>query len=150
MKTIILYDSIKGYTKKCAEYLHSNIEGSDIFDIDNRVFDLGDYDQVLIGAPIYVGEIEETMKEFIKRFKIVLLKKKLGIFCSGMNPSEFSLAVQSSLPPNIFYHAEIVNCGGIIDYPRLSFREKYTIWRRLKIRESLIDEHLEELDVFFK
>ena len=59
MKTIILYDSIKGYTKKCAEYLHSNIEGSDIFDIDNRVFDLGDYDQVLIGAPIYVGEIEE-------------------------------------------------------------------------------------------
>lgn len=47
-----------GFTKKCAEHLHSKIEGSDIFDIEKQTFDLSGYDKILIGAPIYVGEIE--------------------------------------------------------------------------------------------
>ena len=146
MKTLILYESKRGFTKKCAEHLHSKIEGSDLFDIERGGYVLKNYEKIIIGAPIYVGEIEEYTKKFIKRNKFTLLERKLGLFCAGMNKEEFHIAVQDSLPANIFYHAEIVHCGGVINYPKLNLREKYTIWRRLKIRKSLEDEHLESLD----
>lgn len=148
MRTLILYESKMGYTKKCAEYLHKMIENSELFEIESRKFKLEDYDRIIIGAPIYIGEIEEITKDFIKRNQFALLDRKLGLFCAGMSKEEFHIAVQDSLPPNIFYHAEIVHCGGVIEYSKLTLRDKYTIWRRLKIRKSLIDENLEALDKF--
>lgn len=148
MKTLILYESLMGYTKRCAEYLHSKLEDCDLFDIEKKGFRLKDYDRIIIGAPIYVGEIEEITKNFIQQHKFTLLDRKLGLFCSGVNKEEFHIAVQDSLPPDIFYHADIVHCGGVIDYPKLTLKEKYTIWRRLKIRKSLIDEQFDSLDSF--
>ncbi len=144
---MILYETKKGYTKKCAEILHSKIKNSDIFSITEKGYRLKDYDKILIGVPLYVGEIEKITKEFISRNKPILLNKKLGIFVSGMAEKEFHIAVQDSLPPNIFYHAEIVDCGGVLNYSMLTLREKYTIWRRLKIRKSLSNEKIEALDI---
>ncbi len=146
MKTIILYESKFGYTKKCAEYLYTKIEDSELFDIEKAGFVLKNYEQVIIGAPIYIGEIEEYTKDFIKRNKLTLLDRKLKLFFTGMNKEEYHIAVQDSLPVDIFYEAKIVFPGGVIDYYKLSLRDKYTIWRRLKIRESVDDSHLENLD----
>ncbi len=84
--------------------------------------------------------------DFVRRNKLTLLDRKLGFFCTGLTKAEFNIAVQGSLPPDIFYHAKIVNCGGVLDYSKLTLKEKYTIWRRLKIRKSLKDPHLETLD----
>lgn len=146
MNTLILYESKMGFTEKCAKHLNSKIIGSELYDIKSNDYLLEDYDRVIIGAPIYIGEIEEITKKFIDDNKFILLEKKLGLFCAGVNKEEFHIAVQDSLPAEIFYHADIVYCGGVIDYHRLSLKEKYTIWRRLKIRRSLIDEHLDGLD----
>ncbi len=148
MKTLILYESRKGYTKKCAEYLYEKIKDSDLFDIEEGGFELKGYDNILIGAPIYVGEIEKFTRDFIEKNKNILLDFKLGLFCSGMNKVEFNIAVQDSIPVEIFYHAKIVFCGGVIEYKKLSLSDKCTIWRRLKIRKSQNDEHFEALDVF--
>ncbi len=90
--------------------------------------------------------IKETAKIFIEDHKFDLLDRKLGLFCSGLSKEEFHIAVQDSLPPNIFYHADIIHCGGVLDYSLLNWKEKYTIWRRLKIRKSLADENYESLD----
>ena len=143
MKTLILYESKMGFTKKCADYLYNKISDSDIYDIENEKFNLNDYDKILIGAPIYKGKLEKITKKFVSNNKFLLLEKKLGVFCAGMNSKEFHTAVQDSLPPNVFYHAEIVHCGGVIDYKKLNIKEKLTLWRRLKIRKS---EELEKLD----
>jgi len=148
MKTIILYESKMGFTKKCAEYLHSKIKDSAIFDIERAGFVLKDYDQIMIGAPIYVGEVEDYTKDFIERNKFTLLDRKLKLFFSGMNKEEFHIAVQDSLPVDVFYHAKTVFCGGVIEYSKLTLRDKYTIWRRLKIRKSIDDAHFERLDEF--
>ena len=146
MKTLILYQSLYGYTKRCAEYLNLKIDNSDMFDIKSKDYCLEDYEKILIGAPLYIGEIEKTAKKYIEDNKFVLLERKLGLFCAGMSKEEFHIAVQDSLPPNIFYHADIIHCGGVVDFPKLTLREKYTIWRRLKVRKSIIDENFESLD----
>ena len=57
MKTLILYESKMGYTEKCARILNRKIQGSDIFDIESNDYNLNDYDKILIGAPIYIGEL---------------------------------------------------------------------------------------------
>jgi len=139
-----------GFTKKCANYLHLKIKDSELFDIEKAGFILKNYDQIIIGAPIYVGEVEKYTKNFIERNKLTLLDHKLKLFFTGMNKGEYHIAVQYSLPVDVFYHAEIVFCGGIIDYSRLTLRDKYTVWRRLKIRSSVDDSHLENLDEFVK
>ncbi len=150
MKTIILYESKMGYTKKCAEYLHQKMENSDLFDIEKAGFVLKDYEQIVIGAPIYIGKVEDYTRDFINRNKLTLLDRKLKLFFTGMNKEEYHIAVQDSLPVDIFYEAQIVFPGGIIDYSMLSLRDKYTIWRRLKIRQSVNDAHLENLDELLK
>lgn len=146
MKTLILYESKKGFTKKCGKFLYGKIDNCDIFPIESKDFDMNNYDRVLIGAPIYSGELEEYTQKFIKKHKFLLLEKELGLFCSGMNRVEFHTAIQDSLPPNIFYHAKIVHCGGVIDYSLLTLKEKYTIWRRLRIKGTIKDEMLDSLD----
>ena len=146
MKTLVLYESKMGYTKKCGKYLFGKIENCDIFDIESKDYDMNDYDKILIGAPIYISELENITKKFIKKHKLLLLEKELGLFCAGMNKEEFHKAIQDSLPPNIFYHAKIVHCGGVIDYPKLSWRDKYTVWKRLRIRKTEKDEMLDALD----
>ncbi|KFZ26582.1 MAG: protoporphyrinogen oxidase [Candidatus Izimaplasma bacterium HR2] len=146
MKTLILYESIMGYTEKCAKYLFKKIEGCAIFDISSKDFNLDDYDKILIGAPLYIGEVEKITQKFIKKNKLKLLDKELGLFFSGMSRSEFHIAIQDSLPPNIFYHANIVHCGGVVEFSKLSWKDKRTIKRRLEIKESVYDEMLESLD----
>ena len=143
MSILILYESKTGFTEHCAISLQEHLPGSDIEDIHNDTYDLTAYDTILIGAPIYMGEIEHFTQRFFVRHKPKLLKKKLGIFCAGMNKEEFNHAVQNSLPPDIFYHANIVHCGGKIDYSTLSIKEKFTIRRRLGIKS---DAHIENED----
>ena len=145
MKTLILYDTKKGFTKGCAEKITRQVEDSYIIEINSTEFTLEDYDTILIGAPIYRGKIEKSVIKFIREKKGKLLDKKIGIFCAGMNKEEFYLAVQNSLPPEIFYRAQIVHCGGKIDYTKLSIIQKLTIKRRLGINSSVELEKTEDM-----
>ena len=150
MKTLILFESKMGYTKGCADYLNENIEDSVIFDVKSREYNLMDYDTILIGAPIYQGKIEKKTSRLLKIHKIKLLKRKLGIFCAGMNQSEFNFAVQESLPPDIFYHAEIVHCGGKIELKKLTIKEKLIIRRKLGIKKSEEVNHTGSMKKFLE
>ena len=150
MKTLILYETQKGYTKSCGEKLHSSLEDAILLDINKDQFDLNDFDIVVVGAPIYEGEIEETTRKFFSDNKWKLLDKKLGIFCAGMNTEEFNKAMQQSLPSDIFIHAEIVHCGGKINYETLSRKEKRILKRRLGIKESNHLDYSYKLDELVK
>jgi menaquinone-dependent protoporphyrinogen oxidase len=150
MKTLILYETKMGFTQQCAETLHNQLKESVMQDIHDESYDLNDYDTILVGSPIYIGELEQFTKRFFIRHKPELMKKKLGIFCAGMNREEFNLAVQNSLPPDIFYHANIVHCGGQIDMDKLSFKQKFTIRRRLGIKENSKVENPGKIDEFVK
>lgn len=148
MKTLILYETKKGYTLHCADFIKKNIENSEIFDVRSDEYNLDDYDTVLVGAPIYIGKIEKKTARFFFIHQQKLLKKRLGIFCAGMNKEEFNKAVQESIPPNIFYHAEIVHCGGKIEYKKLSLKEKFTVWRYLGITKSDEYDNMNDVSSF--
>lgn len=150
MKTIILYETRTGYTEQCAINIQKHIPGSVLKDIHEDDYDLNNFDTVLVGAPIYEGEIERFTTRFFIRKKPKLMNKRLGIFCAGMNIQEFNLAVQTSLPPDIFYHAQVVHCGGKIDYKSLSLRDKFKVRRRLGLKEDKEINNEQKIQEFLK
>lgn len=83
MKTLIVYCSSHGTTEKAVSVLCENIEG-EVLAVDLKrdkiLFDLEDYDGVIIGGSIHAGEIQRKIKQFIKQHHDVLLEKEVGLF----------------------------------------------------------------------
>jgi len=136
MKTVVLFESKKGYTEECAKYISRRVENCDIFEIHKFDGDLDEYDNILIGSPIYKREIGEHTEDFFSIKKNILLQKRLGVFCSAMNIQEFNIAMQERIPVEVFIHAKIIHCGGEVDFEKLTRKEKKIIKRRLGITQS--------------
>ncbi|MBS4211348.1 flavodoxin domain-containing protein [Neobacillus rhizophilus] len=83
MKTLIVYCSSHGTTEKAVSVLCVNIEG-EVLAVDLKrdkiLFDLDDYDGVIIGGSIHAGEIQRKIKQFIKQHHDELLEKVVGLF----------------------------------------------------------------------
>ncbi|WP_423802146.1 flavodoxin domain-containing protein [Neobacillus sp. SAB-20_R2A] len=83
MKTLIVYCSSHGTTEKAVSVLCENIEG-EVLAVDLKrdkiLFDLEDYDGVIIGGSIHAGEIQKKIKQFIKQHHDELLEKEVGLF----------------------------------------------------------------------
>lgn len=81
MKTIVVYKSKYGYTKKYAEWLAESL-GCDIK--ENASFaDIADYDVIIFGGGIYAGRIN-GVKLITKNYG-KLAGKKLVLFAVGSN-----------------------------------------------------------------
>lgn len=150
MNILILYETKSGFTEECAKQIHQQIPGSVMVDIHSDEFQIDDFDTILIGAPIYNGEIEHYTSRYFTIHKLKLLKKRLGIFCAGMNTEEFNYAIQESMPPDIFYEAKIIHCGGRIKYKNLSLKEKFTVRRRLGIKDDAEINNTDKMEQFIK
>lgn len=150
MKTLITFETKYGYTKECAEKIASKLPDATVLDVNSQAISIDDYDRIIIGVPIYKSTLEQDSQNFITKNQVKLLKKPLGIFCSGMNKEEFNYAVQNSLPAEIFYHSTIVHSGGKVDFTKLSFFDKRTIKRRLGITSSIESTNTKELNDFIE
>lgn len=146
MKTVILYSSKKGFTKKCAEYLHKEISDSDIFTLEEKNIDYNQYDKILLGAPIYFGGISKEVLAFITEHKDILLKKKLGMFYSGMNKDEFDKTVKQCLPSDIYYHSTVVRAGGAYYFEKLNFLQRLIVKKVAKVYKTTEDFEFEKLN----
>src|SRR5690554_2051567 len=86
MKTLIVYATKYGCTKKCAEILGEKLEGEvDLCNIKNvESIDLTQYDKVVIGGSIYAGQLQKGLRDFCSEKIDILTSKKLGLFICGM------------------------------------------------------------------
>lgn len=108
MKILIVYYSRSGKTREIAEQLHSKLKGEieEINDNKNRKGIIGfiasgneaylrrmptidmvkkdpeQYDVVIIGTPIWAGNISPPARSFIKEYKEKM--KKVAFFCTSM------------------------------------------------------------------
>lgn len=109
MKTLIVYFSLDGNTKWIAEKLHQKLPNTTLHAIEladkpinNKLWrtivygfkvtfykdiaikssnlDMADYDQVIIGAPVWMGQVPPPMKAFLKTYP--LNGRKVAAFCS--------------------------------------------------------------------
>lgn len=84
IKTLILYATIDGQTKKICEYLANHLsEDHDITLGDlaqNKDIDLSTFDKVIIGGSVRYGRHHESMEAFLTQHKTLLNAQKTALF----------------------------------------------------------------------
>jgi len=94
MKTLIVFCSSHGTTEKAVGLLSEHIEG-EILSVDLKrektIFDLNNFDTIIIGGSIHAGAIQRKIKQFIQKHHDVLLEKNVGLFLCCFREGETAI-----------------------------------------------------------
>lgn len=134
-----------GTTKHCAELVAKNIgKGTTVAPYTDAP-SLDDFDQVIIGTPIYAGKPPAELRSFVDKHETKLLTKKLGLFGCGLNdePSKIQQQLVGAFPEALRSHATITSWfGGRLILSDLSFPEKMI----MRMMNKKVDEDNLKLD----
>ena len=127
MKTMILFGSTYGYTQECATKLAKDL-GGEVLLVNNakdKIPSLDDYDTILIGGSIYMGQIQKKIKEYCISNKEVLKNKNLGFFISSGIPENFDANIKNAFPESLLKSAlSIENFGGELRTEKMKVTHK--------------------------
>lgn len=129
MKTLILYTSLYGATRECAEELAKLLGEADLLAVGKKVRpDFSAYDSVIVGGPVYMNSLPKPMKQFLDEWEPELLEKRLGLFLCCANPKRFERYLPYCFSFEMLDKAEVKECfGGRIDEKKLKFLHKLVI-----------------------
>lgn len=139
MKKIVLYESKHGCTEMCANFIKEKNNDLKISQISKFQGDINDYDHIIIGTPVYVGQIHKKVKKFIETNKALLLHKKISIFVCAMNMETYDQMLQSNFDEAIRNHADIIHAGGAYDFEQLGRLSKFVVKKIAKVSHSTSD-----------
>ncbi len=151
MKTLILYYSKYGTTKKCAELLAEKIDGgADVVGyFDRKIADIESYDAVIIGAPVYMGMLKK-MKAYCENNLQMLLTKKLGLYiCHLDNDTPMEEKIAGYFPKELLEHAAVTKgFGGAFDTGKMKAFDKFIYTKVAKTEGSEDKVDYSAVDMF--
>lgn len=121
MKTIVIYNSQTGFTKKYAQWISESLSADCVELNTAKKLDLSSYDAIIFGGWAFAGSITK-----LKWFKKNISKwqgKKLAVFCVGASPIE-NPDIANDMPKN-FSEEELkvlkwFYCPGGLNYDKMS------------------------------
>lgn len=123
MKTLILFATKHGCTEKAARALAQHLQSADVVNIADHAPDLGNYDDVIVGSSIYVGQINKALSQWLSQNAAALKEKRLGLFvCCGQAEKAMD-QLTAAFPGELVQRAMAKGYFGY-DFTRLSFGEK--------------------------
>ena len=131
MKTMIIYTSQTGFTKKYAEILANRI-GAETVSLDKIKKKQDDFfadaDTIIYGGWVMAGKVvgSDWFIEKIPKWQ----DKKLAIYCVGGSPKdapETAEMLKRVLPQNLKESVKVFYCQGGIDYEKMSFFMRMTM-----------------------
>jgi len=127
METLIIYTGKYGCTKECAEQLKKKLDnGATIVNVANEVIpSLDEYDNIIIGSSVYIGQINKKIKAFANDNVNMLLKKKIGLFLVCGFTEKFNEVLAQNFQKELIEHASSTECfGGEINVDKMNFLHK--------------------------
>lgn len=145
MKSIIVFSSSHGTTKKAAQLLSDLVVGDvELCDLkENAQPDLEQYDCIVIGGSIHGGAIQRNVKQFIKKNDNVLLAKKVGLYICCMHEGDIAKEQFEKAFPKELRDISISNglFGGEFIVSEMNFIE-----RQIVKKASGVTENVSKLD----
>ena len=134
MKKIFIYSSSNGQSLKICETLNEE-KDSLILNIDRlNSVNLDNFDQIIIGASVKYGDHNKKIYNFVKKYKILLERKKTVFFSvnatarkSEKNTPNTNPYIIKFLKKTNWKPDHIGVFAGKIDFPNYNFLEKYII-----------------------
>ena len=141
MKTLVLYATKYGAAGEIARRIAGQLDGVAVHDIkrDNIPSPEG-FDCVIVGSSVYAGAIRKEAKEFLSDNEDILLKKKLGIYVSGIGANREAETLSANIPAALLQSAKTAKfLGGVFDPKKAGVFERL-IMRIILKSSSYIDK----------
>lgn len=151
MKTAIIYATKHGTTEKCVAILAKKITGP--VDVTNlkkdQAHDLTQYDKVIIGGSIYVGQIQKEIKDFCSKNMAVLQNKRLGLFICCMQQGDQAMTQLDNSFPRELQDVAVTreSFGGEFVFKKMNFLERFIVKKVAKTDRDtsfLAEEKIEQ------
>ena len=138
MRSVIIFSSTDGQTKKICEVNKDNLLNKDehrLVSIENvSDVNIESYDSIIIGASIRYGKHNSKVTNFVKQNINFLQKKKNAFFSvnvvarkKGKDTPETNPYVQKFLNKTKWKPSKLSVFAGKVDYPRYNFLNKQVI-----------------------
>jgi len=139
MKTLIVYGSKYGFAKDCAEKLAQQLNGdvTCVNAADGTVPPIREFDNVIVGGSIYMGQIQKEVKEYCNAHTEELCGKRIGLFlCCGL-PENLEQEIKGSFPEKLLEKAIAVeNFGGELRMEKMKLMHKMITKMMMKVAEK--------------
>lgn len=139
MKSLIVYCSSYGTTKKAAQLIKKHLTGEvELVNLENVTnLQITDgFETVIIGSSIQLGQIHKKIKMFVDENVNQLLQKNLGLFVCCLKDEAAELQLNNNLPIEIRNHANTAIFGGEIVFSKLTLFEKLVVKNIAGIKED--------------
>ena len=139
MKTLIIYSTKTGTTKKCAALLAANIgaDSCDLFEINEKIPAISDYECVAIGSYVRMGVIDKKISAFLEKNKEELFNTKFGLFICSCLSDKVSEALIKNFSDEFMDHAAIIDCfGGELPKDKIKGIDKLIVNSIIKIAKT--------------
>lgn len=130
MRILIVYSTKHGTTEKCAKILKEKINGDvDLYNLKKTEdIKISNYDKIIIGGSIYVGQIQKEVKKFCSENLNKLMEKKVGLFICCMNEKSGEEQLNNSFPQELLANAVAKEVfGGEFRFTKMNFFERFIV-----------------------
>jgi menaquinone-dependent protoporphyrinogen oxidase len=127
LKTLIVYASTYGFTEDCVKTLCRQINGSTLAVniIKTKDVNFDEFDTVVIGGSIYMGQIQKQVNDFCVLNIETLKQKNIALFLSCALTENFEVNIKNSFPTDLiaksFYKSHF---GGELRLEKMKFAHK--------------------------
>ncbi len=148
MKTLVVYDTRHGFTQRCVEMLQQEVPGLDTWLLTNpKVPEFSQYDQFILGGPVYFGRYSRRLVTFLQKYRDVLKAKPCRFFVVGLSPRAAAWDyVKVALGDE--WADQLNNLsffGGAIQWDKLSWWEKWLLKTARQIETDASNFDLQEV-----
>ena len=148
MKTLVVYDTRHGFTQRCVEMLQQEVPDLEVWCLSNsQVPELGKYEQLLLGGPVYFGRYSRRLVAFVQKHQTLLKTKVCRFFVVGLSPRAAAQEyVKTALGPEWESHlSQLIFFGGAIQWEKLTWWEKWLLKTARHIETDASNFDLQEV-----
>lgn len=145
MKTLIVYDTRHGSSEKATKMLQQQIDGEVVVHHLKKSNSpgLSEFERVIVGGSIHMGEIQKSVKTFCELNKEELSRKHLGLFLCCMDKERAQEQFEKAYP-DVLREKALINAlfGGEFIFDRMNFLERFAVRKISGVHTSVseIDE----------
>ena len=137
MKTLVIYNSQTGFTKRYAQWIAEETSAQCVELKDAKKIDLNEFDSIIFGGWAMAGTITKV-KWFCKKAQ-GLQGKKLVAFCVGASPvenPEIDEFLRKTSAQEEFKNIRVFFCPGGLDYEKMSVASRTAMKMFVKMLDS--------------
>lgn len=112
MNVLIAYAGKTGTTEKCAKILKALIGDAALCDLTKEKPDLSEYNCVVVGGSIRMGQLHKAARNFIQKNEETLKRKRCGFFICNCFPEQSRSYMEQNIPEELLKKAVVAESFG--------------------------------------